>query len=123
MRIPNLSLQFAVSHPVRGVRACAEALAAILFVVADIADEPAHIAILFKGQHMGANPVEEPAVVADDSAQPAKFSSASSSARSVLTSMSLVGSSSSITLAPSVSILARCTRLRSPPESVPTFFC
>ena len=52
-------------------------------------------------------------------AQPAKSSSASSSARSVSTSRSLVGSSSSSTLAPDFSILARCTRLRSPPESVP----
>ena len=44
-------------------------------------------------------------------------------ARKVSTSRSLVGSSSSRTLAPDLSILARCTRLRSPPESWPTFFC
>src|SRR5467141_137508 len=56
-------------------------------------------------------------------AQPAKSSSASSSARNVSTSRSLVGSSSNSTLAPDLSILARCTRLRSPPESWPTFFC
>src|SRR6185369_16977098 len=56
-------------------------------------------------------------------AQPAKSSSASSSARRVSTSRSLVGSSSSSTLAPDFSIFARCTRLRSPPDSWPTFFC
>src|SRR5919108_471532 len=44
-------------------------------------------------------------------AQPAKFSKASSSARIVFTSRSLVGSSSSNTFAPDFNILARCTRL------------
>ena len=56
-------------------------------------------------------------------AQPANASSASSSARSVSTSRSLVGSSSSSTLPPERRSLARCRRLRSPPESLPTFFC
>src|SRR5881392_2522277 len=56
-------------------------------------------------------------------AQPAKFSSASSSARRVLTSRSFVGSSRSSTFAPSLSIFARWTRFRSPPERLPTFFC
>src|SRR6476646_9524354 len=56
-------------------------------------------------------------------AQLAKSSSASSSARSVSTSRSLLGSSSSSTLAPVLSILARCTRLRSPPDNEPIFFC
>ena len=56
-------------------------------------------------------------------AQPAKFSSASSSARSVSTSRSLVGSSSSSRLLPFFSSFARWTRLRSPPDSVPTFRC
>ena len=52
-------------------------------------------------------------------AQPAKSTSASSSARSVSTSRSLVGSSSSSRLQPRFSSFARCTRLRSPPESDP----
>ena len=56
-------------------------------------------------------------------AQPAKSSSASSSARSVSTSRSLVGSSSSSTLPPLRSSFARCTRFRSPPERSPTGFC
>ena len=46
-------------------------------------------------------------------------SSAFSSARSVSTSRSFVGSSSSSRLPPLRSSLARCTRLRSPPESLP----
>ena len=56
-------------------------------------------------------------------AQPGKPSSASSSARRVSTSRSLVGSSSSSTLPPDFSTLARCTRLRSPPESSPIVCC
>src|SRR4029077_3708437 len=56
-------------------------------------------------------------------AQPAKSSSASSSARSVSTSRSFVGSSSRSTLPPLRRILARWTRFRSPPESWPTGFC
>src|SRR5205823_11748395 len=56
-------------------------------------------------------------------AQPANSSSASSSARSVSTSRSFVGSSSSRTLPPLRSSFARWTRLRSPPDSLPTRFC
>ena len=54
---------------------------------------------------------------------PGNSSSASSSARSVSMSRSLVGSSSSSTLPPDFSTLARCTRLRSPPESSPISCC
>mmetsp|Transcript_30406 Transcript_30406/g.76079 ORF Transcript_30406/g.76079 Transcript_30406/m.76079 type:complete len:222 (-) Transcript_30406:1803-2468(-) len=48
---------------------------------------------------------------------------ASSSARSVVTSRSLVGSSSISTLPPLASVFASWSRLRSPPDSSPTFFC
>ncbi len=56
-------------------------------------------------------------------AQPANESSASSSARSVSTSRSFVGSSSSSRLPPERRSLARCRRLRSPPERSETRFC
>src|SRR5690606_40754510 len=57
-------------------------------------------------------------------AQPAKFSRPSSKALRVFTSKSLVGSSSSNTLPSSLRVMARCSRLRSPPERVDTFlFC
>ena len=49
--------------------------------------------------------------------------SASSSARSVSTSRSLVGSSSSSRLPPLRSSFARWMRFRSPPEQLPTSFC
>ncbi len=55
-------------------------------------------------------------------AQPAKVSSASSSARMEFTSRSFVGSSSSSRLASLLSTRANSTRFRSPPESTPTFF-
>ena len=48
---------------------------------------------------------------------------ASSSARSVVTSKSFVGSSSISTFPPDVSVFASCRRLRSPPDKSPTFFC
>ena len=54
-------------------------------------------------------------------AQPAKFSIASSNARKVFTSISLVGSSNKSTFPPSFKVMAKCTRLRSPPESTLTF--
>ena len=54
---------------------------------------------------------------------PAKPSNASSSARSVSTSRSLDGSSSSRTFAPDISVLARCSLPRSPPDNWPTIFC
>src|SRR5205823_9551768 len=56
-------------------------------------------------------------------AQPANSSRASSSARSVSTSRSLVGSSSRRTLPPERSSFARWTRFRSPPERSETRFC
>ena len=56
-------------------------------------------------------------------AQPGYSSSASSSEDSVSTSRSLVGSSSSSMLPPIFRVSARLSRLRSPPESTPAFFC
>src|SRR6266536_557092 len=56
-------------------------------------------------------------------AQPPKLNSASSSARSVSTSRSFVGSSSSSRLPPRRSSFARWTRLRSPPDNSLTLRC
>jgi hypothetical protein len=97
--------------------------AAGFFIGVVVADEPADLALALEGQDVGSDAVEEPAVMGDDNGRTGKLSSASSRARRVFTSRSLVGSSSSSTLAPDLKILARWTRLRSPPDSVPTFFC
>ena len=56
-------------------------------------------------------------------AQPGNSSSAFSSDDSVSTSRSLVGSSSSSRLPPCLSVSARLTRLRSPPDRTPAGFC
>src|SRR5690606_12067381 len=57
-------------------------------------------------------------------AQPAKLSSPSSKARSVLMSKSFVGSSRSKAFPSSFKVIARCSLLRSPPEREETFlFC
>src|SRR5258706_4393529 len=56
-------------------------------------------------------------------AQPPKFSNASSSARRVLMSRSLVGSSNKRRLPPCFTAMATWVRLRIPPESSLTFFC
>ena len=43
-----------------------EPLFAIGFVVAEVPFEPADLGLALEGQHVGGDPVEEPAVVADD---------------------------------------------------------
>ena len=56
-------------------------------------------------------------------AQPGKLTSAFSSELRVSTSRSLVGSSSRIRFPPCLSVSARFSRLRSPPDSTPAGFC
>ena len=85
----------------------AEPSVAVCFVVLVISLEPHHLAVALERQHVRRNAVEEPPIVADDDHTPRKLNSASSSARSVSTSRSLVGSSSSSTLLPAFSSLAR----------------
>ena len=94
----------------------------VRFVIAEIAGEPLDVTVAFESEHVRRDPVQKPAIVRNHH-EPGKFSSASSSARSVSTSRSFVGSSSSSTLAPWRNSFARCKRLRSPPDRSPTFFC
>src|ERR1700733_7917680 len=97
-----------------GVLALAALVVLDVFLV--IALEPNDLRVAFEGEDVGRDPVEEPAVVRD-------APSASSRARSVSMSRSLVGSSSRSTLPPDLSTLARCTRLRSPPDRSPMNCC
>ena len=55
-----------VLQPVRLVGVAAEALVAILLVVAEVALEPRHLAVALEREHVGGDAVEEPAVVGDD---------------------------------------------------------
>ena len=76
------------------------------------------MAVTLKGEDVRRNAIQKPTVVTDyDRAARKVFEGFLESCQRV-ESMSLVGSSSSRTLAPVLSIFARCTRLRSPPESV-----
>jgi hypothetical protein len=89
----------------------------------EIALEPFDVAVALEGEDVGGEAVEEPAVVADDHAQPAKSPAppparAASRRRGRWSARRAAGR-----CRPDFSILARCTRLRSPPESCPTFFC
>ena len=55
-----------VPDPVRLVGGGAELLVAERLVVAEVALEPADLAVALEGEDVGRDPVEEPAVVADD---------------------------------------------------------
>src|SRR5262249_32595321 len=125
-----------VPDAVRLYRFLAFAALEVLDVLLVVALEPHHLRVAFEGANVRGDAIEEPAIVRDHhpaaregeqrplrTAQPGKLSSASPRARSVSTSRSLVGSSSSNTLPPARSTFARCTRLRSPPDSSPISCC
>ena len=57
--------QLLVLDAVRLVGVGAELLVAARLVLAEVALEPAHLAVALEGQHVGGDAVEEPAVVAD----------------------------------------------------------
>ena len=83
-------------------------LLALGLVVGEVALEPAHLGVALEREHVGGDAVEEPAVVADhDGAARERERAPSSSARSVSTSRSLVGSSSSSTLPPALQHLGQ----------------
>ena len=44
----------------------AETPASVLFVFAVVAGEPDHLAVALKGQNVGGDPVQEPAIMGDD---------------------------------------------------------
>ena len=119
----SVAHQRLVAQPVGLVGIDPQAFPTISLIVGEIALPPTDLGVALEGQYVGGDPVEEPAVVADDDDATAKSSRASSSARRVSTSRSFVGSSRRSTLPPLLRTLASCTRLRSPPESWPTFFC
>ena len=106
-----------VLDPVRLERLGAARLLDPVRVLAPAALEPRHLAVALEGEDVrrdrGRGTSDRGVIT---TAQPAKSSSASSSARSVSTSRSFVGSSSSSTLPPLRSSFARWTRFRSPPE-------
>ena len=116
--------QFAVLDAVRLVGVLSQAALLVGLVVGEVALEPdtvldspskARIWVTMRSRNQRSCEMM--------TAQPPKSSSASSSARRVSTSRSLVGSSSNSRLPPLFRSFARCTRLRSPPERSATRFC
>jgi hypothetical protein len=101
----------------------AELLAPERLVVGDVALEEADLAVALEGQDVRPMRSRNQRSWLMTTTQPGNDSSPASSARNVSTSRSLVGSSSSSTLPPDWSSLARWTRFLSPPDSAPTSFC
>jgi hypothetical protein len=77
----------------RLVGVVAKSAFAVFLVLAVVAVKILHVAVALEGEDVRRDAVENQRSCDITTAQPAKFSSASSSARIVLTSMSLVGSS------------------------------
>src|SRR6185437_9992840 len=119
----QLPRQLPIRHPMRPRGLFAQAPHLVLLIGFEIAFEPHDLAVPLERQDVGREAVEEEAVVADDHG----------AAREILQSIleraqgfdvEIVGRLvEQQDVAPSFSILARWTRLRSPPESWPTFFC
>src|SRR5262245_35550204 len=64
--LPQSPRQPLVTEPLRLIGRNAEALPALLFVGLKIAFAPVDVAVAFEGQYVCGEPVEEPAIVADD---------------------------------------------------------
>ena len=101
----------------------AEAALLVRLVVLVIALEPDDLAVALEGQDMGGDAVQEPAIVADDDRAAGEILQPLFQ-RPQRIDVEIVGRFvEQQQIAPSFSIFARWTRLRSPPESWPTFFC
>ena len=96
---------------------------AVGLVVGVVALEPDDFAVALEGQDVRGDAVEKPAVVADDHRAAGESISASSSARSVSTSRSLVGSSSSRRLAPGLQHLGEVDAVALAARKLPDLFC
>ena len=58
--------QFPVFNPVRLIRLNAQSPLAIRFIIGVIALKPQYLRIAFKGQNMGRNPIQKPAIMGDN---------------------------------------------------------
>ena len=102
----------------------AQAAALVLLVGFEVAFEPFDVAVAFEREDVRRQAVEEEAVVADDHGAAGEvldrfFERAQASRRRDRWSARRAAARCRRVL----SILAMWTRLRSPPESLPTFFC
>ena len=96
----------------------------VRIVLLEVPLEPHRLRVPLERQNVRRNPIEKPPIVRDHHRAPREIEQALPRApRSVSTSRSFVGSSSSSTLPPDFNSFARCSRFRSPPDRSPTFFC
>src|SRR5262245_11380490 len=65
-RVVALAGELLVLQPVRDHRICPQTTHLVGFVILEVPLEPFHVALALEGQYMRGDPVEEPAVVADD---------------------------------------------------------
>ena len=102
----------------------AELLVPQRLVLGEVALEPAHLAVALEREDVGGDPVEEPPVVADDDRAPGERLEARPRARAGCRRRGRWWARRAAARCRRVfSTLARCTRLRSPPERSPTRFC
>ena len=107
-----LSRERLVPDGLRIVGVFAEALATVGFVFAPVAFKPHDLGIAFVSENVGSDAVQEPAVMRDNH----------STARELENSL-FQSSSRNKRLPGFCRFFAMSTRLRSPPESVVSFFC
>src|SRR5262245_59592725 len=62
----TLSCQLSIFDPMRLIGGGAQAPLAVGFIVLIVALEPHDLTIALKGEHVGRNPIQKPAIVADD---------------------------------------------------------
>ncbi len=107
----------------RARRFIAEAPHLVRFIGFEIAFEPFDPAVAFERQDVGAQAVEEEAVMADDHRAAGEILERFLKRAKGL-DIEVVGRLvEQEDVAASLSILAKWTRLRSPPDNCPTFFC
>ena len=100
-----------------------ETLVTIRLVVAEVPLPPAGLGLPLEGEHVGGDAVEEPPVVADDHGATGERQECVLEGPQRV-DVEVVGRLvEQEDVAAAASTLARSTRLRSPPESWPTFFC
>ena len=119
--VPGASVELPVLDPVRLVGVGAEAARAVRLVVLVVALEPLDVAVALEGEDVGGDAVEEPAVVARSRRRSRRSRAAPPRARAACRRRGRWSARrAAARCRRACSSFARCTRLRSPPESVPT---
>ena len=116
--VPVRLLQALKPNPLRPRAFFTESLHFVRLVFMEVAVEELPMAVAFARQNVGANLVQEPAVMRDDQRRAGKFEQCVFQ-RAQRFNVQIVRRF----IKPLSSVLARCKRPRSPPDKLPTFFC